>query len=38
MVTFTRRTALGAIAATAPVALWGFGADAATPKDSAVIA
>jgi peptide/nickel transport system substrate-binding protein len=38
MVSITRRGVLGAAAFTAPVALWGFGAEAATPKDSAVIA
>jgi peptide/nickel transport system substrate-binding protein len=38
MASITRRTALKAAAATMPVALWGFGAGAATPRDTAVIA
>jgi peptide/nickel transport system substrate-binding protein len=38
MALISRRMALGTAAATVPMALWGFGAQAATPKDSAVIA
>src|SRR5260370_36372999 len=36
MVSITRRGVLGAAAFTATVALWGFGAEAARPQDSAV--